>query len=132
MDCRTDDKDENMTAYESIFILRASLTEEANSSILEKMKAVIEQHGAVVLQAESWGKKKLAYEMKHDRRGTYMFLRFESAKGNVVGELERLYRLEDSVLKFMTIKVDKAPPAAPDVEAVEAGDVASAGKAESA
>ena len=115
-----------MTAYESIFILRASLTDEANTSILEKMKAVVEQHGAVVLKAENWGKKKLAYEMKHDRRGTYMFLRFDSAQGSVVSALERLYRLEDSVLKFMTVKVDKEPPA------VEAEDTVSAGKAESA
>ena len=120
-----------MTVYESIFILRASLTDEAVSSVLEKMKAVIEQHGAVVLLAESWGKKKLAYEMKHDRRGTYMFLRFESAQGNVVSELERLYRLEDSVMKFLTVKVDKEPPAAAAVDAA-VEEAESVGKAESA
>ncbi len=115
-----------MTVYESIFILRASLTEEANSSVLEKMKAVVERHGATILKAENWGKKKLAYEMKHDRRGTYMLLRFESARGNVVSELERLYRLEDSVLKFLTVKVDKA------LQAAATGDVASDEKVESA
>ncbi len=108
-----------MTVYESIVIVRASLTDEANALVLEKMKAVVEQHGAIVLKAENWGKKKLAYEMKHDRRGTYMLLQFESGQGNVVSELERLCRLEDSVLKFLTVKVDKG------LQAVASGDVPS-------
>ncbi len=117
-----------MTVYESMFILRASLSDEAVSSVLDKAKAIIEQHGAVVLTAENWGKKKLAYEMQHDRRGTFVFLRFESAQGRVVSELERLYRLEDSVLKFLTVKADKAPPAV-DAEGKGAAAVAAAGTA---
>ncbi len=118
-----------MTLYESIFILRASLTDSVASSILEKMKAVVEQHGATVLKAENCGKKKLAYEMKHDRRGTYMLLQFEADQGNVVGELERLYRLEESVLKFLTVKVDKELQAVAAAKAAsEAEEAASVGK----
>ncbi len=96
-----------MALYESIFILRASLTDEETAAVLEKMKQVLEKHGAAVLKADNWGKKKLAYKVKHDRRGTYLLLQFESDTGNVVSELERLYRLEDSVLKFLTVKVDQ-------------------------
>ncbi len=124
-----------MTLYESIFILRASLPDEAASSVLEKMKAVVEQHGATILKAENWGKKKLAYEMKHDRRGIYMLLQFESAQGNVVSALERLYRLEDSVMKFLTVKVDKALQAVAAEDGASEGDsqeAVSAGKVESA
>ncbi len=121
------------TVYESIVILRASLSDEASTLVLDKMKAVVERHGATVLKAENWGKKKLAYEMKHDRRGTYVLLQFESGQGNVVSELERVCRFEDSVLKFLTVKVDKG------LQAVAAEEVPSetveevpAGKAGSA
>ncbi len=95
-----------MAYYESICILRSSVTDDEASQIIEKMKGALEKHGASILKVDNWGKKKLAYEVGHDRRGTFVLFQFE-AKGNVVSELERLYRLEDSVLKFMTVAVDK-------------------------
>ena len=96
-----------MACYESIFILRSSLADEEAEAVIEKMKNVLTKHGATIVKAENWGKKKLAYEIKHDRRGTYILLQFESAQETVVSELERLYRLEDSVIKFLTVRVDE-------------------------
>jgi small subunit ribosomal protein S6 len=96
-----------MACYESIFILRSSLADEEAEAVIEKMKNVVTKHGATIVKADNWGKKKLAYEIKHDRRGTYILLQFESAQENVVRELERLYRLEDSVIKFLTVRVDE-------------------------
>ena len=95
-----------MPFYESICILRSSLSDEEVTAILEKVKSTLERNGATIAKAENWGKKKLAYEIQHDRRGTYLFLQFE-AEGMVVGQLERVYRLEDSVLKFLTIRVEE-------------------------
>lgn len=96
-----------MACYESIFILRSSLGDEEAEAVIEKMKSVLTKHGATIIKTENWGKKKLAYEIKHDRRGTYILLQFESAQENVVSELERLYRLEDSVIKFLTVRVEE-------------------------
>ncbi len=113
-----------MAFYESIFILRSSLSEEEAAGVQEKMKGALEKLGGSIIKAENWGKKKLAYEIKHDRRGTFTLLQFE-ASGNVVSELERLYRLEDSVLKFLTVKVDEEdlkepePETEPEAELVE-------------
>lgn len=98
-----------MPFYESICILRSSLSDEEVAAILEKVKSTLERNGATIAKAENWGKKKLAYEIQHDRRGTYLFLQFE-AEGMVVGQLERVYRLEDSVLKFLTIRVEEEKP----------------------
>ena len=95
-----------MAYYESICILRSSVQEDEVSQIIGKMKGALEKHGASILKVDNWGKKKLAYEVGHDRRGSFVLFQFE-AKGNVVYELERLYRLEDGVLKFMTVAVDK-------------------------
>ena len=97
-----------MACYESIFILRASLTDEEASAVMDKMQKALEKLESTIVKAENWGKKKLAYEIDHERRGAYVLLQFESAQGNVVSELERLYRLEDSVIKFLTVRVEDA------------------------
>lgn len=95
-----------MAYYESICILRSSVPDDEASQIIEKMKGSLEKQGAAILKVDNWGKRKLAYEVGHDRRGFFVLFQFE-AKGKAVAELERLYRLEDSVLKFMTVAVDK-------------------------
>lgn len=98
-----------MQFYESIFIVRPSLSDDDTNQLIEKMKGVLEKAGASLIKLENWGKKKLAYEVKRERRGTFVYLQFKAA-GNAVGELERSYRLEDSVLKFLTVRL-KHPPA---------------------
>jgi small subunit ribosomal protein S6 len=110
-----------MQLYESIFIVRPSLSDEDTNKIIEKMKGVVAKAGATLLKLENWGKKKLAYEIKRERKGTFVYLHFRS-EGGVVSELERSYRLEDSVLKFLTVRVEQvAPPtAAPPTTAPEA------------
>jgi len=107
-----------MAFYESIFILRSSLSDEETVAVQEKMKGALEQNGASIIKAENWGKKKLAYEVAHERRGTYTLFQFE-AGGNVVSELERMYRLEDSVLKFLTVRVKEKDLQEAAVETVE-------------
>ncbi len=94
-----------MQQYESIFIVRPSLSDEDTNKIIEKMKGVLEKSGATLLKSENWGKKKLAYEVKRERKGTFVHFHFTSP-GNVVSELERSYRLEDSVLKFLTVRCE--------------------------
>jgi small subunit ribosomal protein S6 len=101
-----------MQLYESIFIIRPSLSDDDTNKLIEKMKGLVEKAGAAILILENWGKKKLAYEIKRERRGTFVYLHFRSA-GTVVDELERAYRLEDSVLKFLTIRVEHEQPAKP-------------------
>jgi len=102
-----------MSLYESIFVVRPSLSDEDTNKLIDKMKGVLEKAGATLLKFENWGKKKLAYEVKRERKGTFVYLHFKSA-GGVVGELERSYRLEDSILKFLTVRQELgAKPAAP-------------------
>ena len=97
-----------MQLYESIYIIRPSLPDDDTNQLIEKIKGLLEKAGAAVLILENWGKKKLAYEIKRERRGTFVYLHFKAA-GNVVGELEHAYRLEDSVLKFLTVRLEHPP-----------------------
>lgn len=97
-----------MELYESLFIIRPSLTDEETTALINKMKGVAEKSGAQMMRAENWGRKKLAYEVKRERKGTYAFFYFKGP-GPVVGELERAYRLEDSIIKFLTVRLEEEP-----------------------
>ncbi len=115
-----------MPLYESIFIVRPSLSDEDTGKIVDKMKGVLEKLGATLVKSEVWGKKRLAYEIKRERKGTFVYFNFES-QGGVVGELERSYRFEDSVIKFMTVKQDETPTPKPTGE-VPKGEIKEAGR----
>jgi len=91
--------------YESVFIIHPSTSDDDVNAIIERVREIIAKPGGNVVHVETWGRKKLAYEVKKQRKGNYVLLNYEGGSG-VVQELERNFRLMDSVLKFMTIKVD--------------------------
>src|SRR5574338_1625306 len=113
-----------MELYESLFIIRPSLSDEETSALIENRKGVVTKTGASLVRAENWGRKKLAYEIKRERKGTYVYFYFQGP-GTVVGELERSYRLEDSIIKFLTVKLEQepAPPRGAAVEAPQGATV---------
>ena len=95
-----------MELYESLFIIRPSVSDEETKALIDKMKSVADKTGAEFIKAENLGKKKLAYEVRRERKGTYAYFYFKGP-GPVVGELERAYRLEDSILKFLSVRLEK-------------------------
>src|SRR3989338_5259579 len=94
-----------MNTYESIFILKPTLNEEDVQKAIGKMEGIVKQNGELIA-TENWGKKKLAYEVMKEKRVIYVLLRF-LGKGDLVSELERNYRIDDNVVKFLTVKLDK-------------------------
>jgi small subunit ribosomal protein S6 len=103
-----------MHIYESIFIINPNLTDDETNGIIKKMQDVVAKQGGEMLKFEDWGKKKLAYEVKKQKRGHYAFFQFKAAPA-AVSELERTYKLTDAVIKFLTVKLEKelrvkAPP----------------------
>ena len=100
-----------MHLYESIFIINANQTDEEIANVIKKMQDVVAKQGGEMIKFEDWGKKKLAYEVKRERKGTYVYFYFR-APNITVGELERSYRLEDSIIKFLTVHLKKelVPP----------------------
>lgn len=96
-----------MSIYESIFIINPNLTDEETANVIKKMQDVVTKHGGEILKFEDWGKRKLAYEIKKHKRGHYAFFQFKAAAPVAVSELERTYKLTDSVIKFITIKLEK-------------------------
>jgi small subunit ribosomal protein S6 len=96
-----------MKLYESVSILRPVQEETVNDQVVEKMKGILTQAGANILNLDNSGKKKLAYDIQHERKGTFITVQFEGPS-TVVAELERFQRMEDQVMKFMTVRVNPA------------------------
>ncbi|NLM97671.1 MAG: 30S ribosomal protein S6 [Halanaerobiaceae bacterium] len=91
--------------YETVFILKPDLEEEAREGIIERIKDLITSNQGEIVEVETWGNKKLAYEIKNYNNGFYTLISF---KGNkvVLSELERNYRIIDEVIRSLIIKVE--------------------------
>lgn len=103
-----------MRRYETIFIADNDLSDEDRSPIFEKLKDLIQQHNGLLVTIDEWGGKKLAYEIKKKARGYYVRLDY-CGSGILVNEIERFFRIDDRILKYMTVLLDKDV----DIEAVK-------------
>lgn len=95
-----------MREYETTFIVQPEISDEGGQSILTKLDGILEAGGATRLMCEDHGKRKLAYEVRKFHKGHYYTLMFLD-EGQVVPDLERALRLEESVLRFLTILADE-------------------------
>lgn len=93
--------------YESFFIVDPDLPEDAYQGVAQKFRGVVESGGGTVLTYAPWGKKKLAYPVKKKSYGYYVLMEFASGP-NLIAELERTMRIDERVLKFITVKLDDA------------------------
>ena len=91
-----------MNKYESVIIINPSVDEESMKALVGKYTDIINNEGKVESVNEI-GKKRLAYEIMKNREGFYIVFNFE-AKPELIAELERNYRIDDSIMKFITIK----------------------------
>lgn len=104
-----------MNHYETIFIIDPDTTDAERDTIMEKVDSAFSQKDGALLMLDNWGLRKMAYEINKKKQGRYVRLDY-CANGNLVDELERNFRLDYRVLKFMTILIDKDV----DVEALVA------------
>lgn len=94
-----------MRKYETFFILDPDLPDEVNAAVDEKFKSVITSNDGMLLSYTSWGKKKLAYPVKKRTRGHYVLMEYAGG-AKLVAELERNMRLDERLLKFITVKLE--------------------------
>ncbi|MFH0781046.1 MAG: 30S ribosomal protein S6 [Pseudomonadota bacterium] len=92
-----------MRRYETIFILRPSAGEEEITRIIENTTQIILGDRGSIIELNRWGMKKLAYLIKKESLGYYVFCDFAGTP-EAVAEIERKFRIDDLVLKYMTIK----------------------------
>jgi small subunit ribosomal protein S6 len=96
--------------YETIYVLRPDAGREASEKLSARVMDVISKQQGTLTRVENWGYRKLAYTVRKHNRGVYVYLKYVG-DGGLVTELERNLRLQESVLKFQTVKVSDHPPA---------------------
>jgi small subunit ribosomal protein S6 len=94
-----------MRTYEALFIVTPDVTQEDAVSTFEKFKTIVTENGGEIINDEAWGKLKLAYEIEHKNEGYYFLIQFNSDV-NVPAELERRFKYDESVIRFIVIKID--------------------------
>jgi len=100
-----------MRRYETIFIASPTLTDEQAEELVKHFEGIIAEQGGELLKTDKWGRKKLAYEVQKFSEGYYTL--FEMNAGpNLIAELERRFRNNDAVIKYLSVRMDEAEKAA--------------------
>ncbi len=110
-----------MRTYETIFIVHPDLSGEAYTAAVEKFKGVLTDQGAEILKVDEWGTRKLAYPVKKQTRGSYVLVAYD-AGSTVIAEFERRMRIDDAIIKFQTVYLEKGLQAEPAPAAEAAGE----------
>ena len=95
-----------MRRYEVAIVLAPTLTEDEVEQSTETFKKAAEEKGAQIADIEQWGKRKLAYPIQKHTEGIYVIVTLEEPSAEAVGELERRFKVSDSVIRFLTVRID--------------------------
>ncbi len=94
-----------MALYEHVFLARQDMSAQQVDALVEQYKGVIEAHGGKVGRVENWGLKSLTYRINKNRKAHYALMDIE-ATGEAIHEMERQMRINEDVLRYMTIAVE--------------------------
>ena len=108
-----------MRKYELIFIVRTDVPEEDVEKLVTQMQGVVTGAGGKIEKAEKMGRRRLAYRVHRQKEGLYVLLVFEGS-GDTVKELERRLKVTDTVIKFLTVRMDEELKRAEKMKAVRA------------
>ena len=97
----------NKRTYEVIFIVDPDAADDEVMRLSEGVQKIITGQGGQIVKTEMMGKRQLAYEINHKKDGTYVLLEVEGS-GSEIAEVERRMRVNDQILRYMTVRVDEA------------------------
>ena len=100
-----------MRRYETIFIASPTLTDEQSDELVKQFEGIIAEQGGELLKTDKWGRKKLAYEVQKFSEGYYTLFEM-NAGSSLIAELERRFRNDDAVIKFLSVRMDVQAKAA--------------------
>jgi small subunit ribosomal protein S6 len=100
------DKETDMALYEHLLIARQDISAQQVDALATHLKTIVEGEGGKVEKQEYWGLRGLAYRIKKNRKGHYVLLNINAPSGAVT-ELERQLKINEDVLRYITVKVDQ-------------------------
>lgn len=111
---------QHLREYETIYILRNDVDADTADKVAHRVAEVVDREHGKLVKFESWGRRRLAYEVQKQRKGIYVYVKY-LGKGGLVQELERNLRLADAVIKHLTVQTaDNVDIAAVSIDPEEA------------
>jgi len=95
-----------MNNYETLYVLKPTLTDEETAANIAKIEEILVREGAEILATNNMGMRKLAYPVEKNERGVYTIVYFK-AEGTVINELERNLKFNEEVIKYLTVRYSK-------------------------
>ncbi|TQD39105.1 30S ribosomal protein S6 [Haloflavibacter putidus] len=95
-----------MNHYETVFILNPVLSEDQVKETVKKYEDYLSSKGAKMINKENWGLKKLAYPVQSKKSGFYHLMEFQ-VDGEVIDPLELMFRRDERIMRYLTVKLDK-------------------------
>lgn len=91
--------------YELTYIINPVISDDQTKNMVRRVNKLIEENGGSVLEIDEWGNNRLSYTIDKKRSGYYVNMYFK-APGELIGQLERRLRIEDNILRFLTLRMD--------------------------
>ena len=95
-----------MNSYEHTFIAKQDLSESQIKKVIEKYENIIKNNKGKILKTENWGLRNLSYEIRKNKKGNYYHIKFQGL-GETIQKLEENQNIDESIIRFLTIKVKK-------------------------
>lgn len=102
--------------YEVMYVVKPDVADEDVTTLNETLQGVIEKEGGSIVKLENMGRRKLAYEIKRFTEGHYVLFEIEGS-GKEILELERRMRVNDAIIRFITVRVDEERKTADKISA---------------
>ena len=123
-----------MNKYELIYVIDTAMEESARNELIARFNGMIEENAGKVEKVEEWGKRRLAYTINYKTEGYYVLVNF-TANAELPREIERVMQINESILRYLTVKVEekrsnvkprpvRVAPAAEEAPAAEAAALA--------
>jgi len=116
-----------MALYENVFIARQDIAATQVDALIERFSGVIAANGGKITKTENWGLRTLAYRMKKNRKGYYVLFNIDAPAAAVI-ELERQMRLDEDVLRYLSVRVDELDDAPSAILSYKGKEVKGRGK----
>lgn len=97
-----------MPLYETVFIARQDISAKQVEDYAKSFSKIVNDNGGDTKRTEAWGLRNLAYKIKKNKKGHYTLLHFD-APAAAIAKMERNIRLNEDVLRFMTVRIEKLP-----------------------
>tara|TARA_Y100000590_G_scaffold238864_1_gene268671 strand:- start:1320 stop:1643 length:324 start_codon:yes stop_codon:yes gene_type:complete len=93
-----------MNNYEHTFITKQDLSDGQAKKLLEKYESIIKSNSGKILKTEEWGLRNFSHKIKNNKKGFYFHIKLEGV-GKTIEELEKLENIDDSLIRYLTVKV---------------------------